>query len=59
LLVEPRAFDIKKPDAGEAGDRERVDRELSDWLVRMGIRFVVQDAQGAVSDLEKIEVAGE
>jgi hypothetical protein len=59
VLVEPRAFDVEKPDAGEAGDRERVDRELSDRLVRTRIRFVVQDVHGAVSDLDKIDVAGD
>jgi hypothetical protein len=59
VLVEPGALDVKEPDAGEAGDRQRIDRELSNRLVGTCIRFVVQDVHGAVSDLEKIDVAGD
>jgi hypothetical protein len=59
VLVEPRAFDVEKPDAGEAGKRKGVDRELCYRLVRPRIGLVVEDVDGAVSDLQKIDVAGD
>ena len=58
LLVEPGAFDVEEFQAGHSdGERERIDRELRDWLVRARIRFVVEDVHGVVSDLQKVDVA--
>jgi hypothetical protein len=43
--------------AGQAGKRERVDRELGNRLVGPRVGFIVEDVHGAVSDLDKINVA--
>ena len=59
LLVEPSAFDVKQPEAGEPRERERIDRELRDRLVGAGVRLVIEDVHGAVADLQEIDVAGE
>ena len=43
LLVEPGALDVEEPEAGDAArERERVDRELRDWLVGASVRLVVE-----------------
>jgi len=42
---------------GEAGERERIDRELGNWFVCPCVGLVVEDVHGAVPDLEKIDVA--
>ena len=60
LLVEPGAFDVEELEAGHAdGERERVDRELRDRLVGARIGLVIEDMHGVVSDLQKIDVAGD
>ena len=59
MLVEPRAFDVEQLEAGEAGECERVDGELRDRLVGPRVGLVIQNVNGAVSDLEKIEMAGD
>ena len=59
LLVEPRALDIEKAKAGQARERQRIERELRDRLVRSGVRLVIEDVDGAVADLEEVDVAGE
>ena len=59
LLVEPGALDVEESEAGEARERERVERELRDRLVGAGVRLVVENVHRAVADLEKIDVAGE
>src|SRR6202049_5169491 len=58
VLVEPGTFDVEELDAGEAGERKRIDCELGDRLVRPRIGLVVQNVDGAVPDLEKIDVTG-
>ena len=59
VFVEPCAFDIKQLDARETGKRERVNGELSNWPIRARIGLVVEDVDGAVSDLKEIDVAGD
>ena len=59
VLVEPGAFDVEELDAGKAGNRKSVHGELGDWLVRSRVGLVVQNVYGAISHLEKIDVAGD
>jgi hypothetical protein len=59
VLVEPRAFDVKESDARQAGERQRVDRELSYGLVRPRIGLVVENVHSTISDLQKVYVAGD
>ena len=60
LLVEPGAFDVEEFEAGHAdGERERIDRELRDRLVRARIGFVIKNVHGVVADLQKVDVAGD
>jgi hypothetical protein len=57
-FVEPGAFDVEKLEAWiPAGQRQSIDRELGDRLVGGRIRPVVQDVDGTVSDLQKVDVA--
>ena len=58
FLVEPRALDVEKPEAGNAaGERERVDGELSDRLVGAGVRLVVEHVHGTIAHLKEIDMA--
>ena len=58
LFIEPGAFDIEELQARHAyRERERIDRQLRDWLVRARIGFVVKDVHGVVSHLQKVDVA--
>jgi len=59
MLIEPRTFDVKQLSAREMGERERINSELGDRLIRPGIGLVIKNVQGAVPDLEKIEVPGD
>ena len=60
LLVEPGALDVEEFEAGHAdGERERIDRELRNRLVGSGIRFVIEDMHGVVSDLQEVDMAGD
>ena len=60
FFVEPRAFDVEEPEAGDqTGQRERVDRELCDRPIDAGIRLVIQDVHGAVAHLKEVDVAGD
>ena len=60
LLVEPGAFDVEEFQARHAdGERQRIDRELRDRLVGARIGFVIKDVHGIVSDLQKVDVAGD
>jgi len=59
VLIEPSTFDVEELDAGEAGKRERVHGELRDRLVRACVRFVVEDVDCAIPDLDKIDVASD
>ena len=58
LLVEPGAFDIEEFQARHAdGERERIDRQLRDRLIRARIRFVIENVHGIVAHLQNVEVA--
>ena len=58
ILVKPRALDVEKLEAGYADrKRQRIDRELRNRLVRARIRFVIEDVDGVISNLQKVEVA--
>ena len=59
ILVEPRTLYVEEVEAGEAGERKGVNGELGDGLVRPCIGLVVENMHGTVSDLEKIDVAGD
>ena len=58
MLIEPRAFKIEQRNAGQVRERERVDRQLRERLVRGGVGLVVEKMHGAVPDLEEVDVAG-
>ena len=59
-FIEPCALDIKEPEAGnEARERERIDRQLRDGLVRAGIRLVVEYVDRAVAGLQEVDVSGD
>ena len=60
LFIEPSAFDIEELQTGHAhGERERIDCQLRNWLVRARIGFVIKDVDGVVSDLQKVDMAGD
>ena len=60
LLVEPGAFDIEQFETWcAAGKGKRVNGELSDRLIRSGRRLVVENVKRAVSNLQKIDMAGQ
>ena len=58
MLVKPRAFKVEQRNAGEMRKRQRVDRELRERLVGGRIGLVVEYVNGAVADLNEIDVAG-
>ena len=58
LLVEPRALDIKKAKASEPRECKRIERELRDWLIGARVGLVVEDVDGAVAHLKKVDVTG-
>jgi hypothetical protein len=60
VFIEPRALDVEQLEAGDkTRQRERVDRELRDRPVGAGIRLVVDNMDGAVADLKKVDVSGD
>ena len=60
FLVEPGAFDIEELQARHAdGECERIDCKLRDRFIRARIGFVIEDVNGIVSDLQKVEVTGD
>ena len=60
VFVKPGAFDVKEFQAGHTdGERQRVDRQLRDGLVGARIRLVIENMHGVVSDLQKVDVAGD
>ena len=60
LFVEPGAFDVEEFQARHADrERQRVDRELRDRLVRARIGFVIEDVHGIVAHLQKVDMAGD
>jgi hypothetical protein len=60
VLVEPGAFDIEQFETWcAAGKGKRVNGELSDRLIRSGRRLVVENVKRAVSNLQKIDMAGQ
>src|SRR5271166_5541878 len=60
LFIEPGAFDVEELQAGHAdGERECIDRQLRDGLVGARTGFVVENVHGVVSDLQKVDMAGD
>ncbi len=60
FFVEPGAFDVEEFKARHADrERERVNRQLRNWLVRARIGFVIENMHGVVSDLQEVDVAGD
>ena len=58
VFVKPRAFDVEEFEARHAdGERQRIDRQLGDGLVRARIGFVIKNVHGIVAHLQKIDVA--
>src|SRR5206468_1927247 len=60
FFVKPGATDIEETQTWhKLGQRQRVDRELGERLVRADIGFVVEDVHGAVAHLQEVDVAGD
>ena len=60
FFVEPRALDVEEFETGnEARQRERVDRELRDRPIGAGVGLIVEDVDGAVAYLKKVDVSGD
>ena len=58
-VVEPGAGEVKEAQAGASGERQGIDHELGDRPLVDGARFVVEDVDAAVADLQDIDVAGD
>ena len=58
-VVEPGADKVEEAQAGATGERQGIDHELGDWPLVDGTRFVVEDVDTAVADLQNIDVAGD
>ena len=58
-VIEPGAGEVKEAQAGAARERQGIDHELGDRPFVDGARFVVEDMDTAVADLEDIDVAGD
>src|SRR5271166_1598019 len=60
FFVEPGAFDVEEFEAGHTDrERERIDRQLRDGLVGARVRLVIENMHGVVSDLQKVDMAGD
>jgi hypothetical protein len=59
LLVEPGALEIEQRNTGQVRERERIDGELRERLIRRRIRLVIQDVDRAVAYLHEVDMAGE
>ena len=60
VFVEPRAFDIEQHQSGhKPRECKRIDGELGNGLVSVRIGLVVENVDGAISDLQKIDMAGD
>jgi hypothetical protein len=58
VLIKPRALNVEELEARYAArERERVDRELGNRRIRVCVRLVVEDVDGAVSHLKKVDMA--
>ena len=56
-FVEPRACDVEQLEARhQAREREGVDGELGNRFVGTGVGLIVEDMNGAVAHLQKIDV---
>ena len=58
-VVEPGAGEVKEAQAGASGERQGIDHELGDGTLMDGARFIVEDVDTAVADLQNINVAGD
>ena len=58
IFVEPRAFDVEEPEAGDkARQGKRIDSQLRNGLVGARIGLVVKDVDRAVAGLQEVDVA--
>ena len=57
-VVEPGAGEVKEAQAGASGERQGIDHELGNRPLAVGARFVVEDVDAAVADLQDVDVAG-
>lgn len=59
VLVEPRAFKIEERDAAQMRKCQRVYRKLRKRLSSGRVGLVIENVDGAVPDLEEVNVAGD
>lgn len=59
VLIEPATDEVKKMEARAPGKRKRVRHKLRDRPFGLGAGLIVDDMNGAVSNLEKINMPGE
>jgi hypothetical protein len=59
MLIEPRALEIERRNAGELRERECVDRRLRERLVGDRAGLIVEDVDRAIAHLHEIDVAGD
>ena len=60
FLIEPAALEEFQRQAGSPGQGERIDRELNVGVrFFAGIRFVVEDVNVSVADLQEVDVTGD
>jgi hypothetical protein len=59
IFVEPGAFEIKEPEAGQAAQGHGIKHKLSVWFFLPGIRLEIKNMDQAVSDLKYVDVTGE
>ena len=58
-IVEPGTGEVKETQAGAAREREGIDHELGNRPLMDGARFVVEDMDAAIADLQHVNVAGD
>ena len=58
-VIKPRAGEVKETQASASRERQRIDHELGNGPLVDGTRFVVEDVDAAVADLQDIDVAGD
>ena len=59
VFIEPSAFYVEEMEPGQLQECQRVKCEPEDRLVGARIRLIIEDVDGAIADLQKINVAGD